>query len=73
MLYLIGVRYGQNVMVTDVTITYPVTFVVDFLCFLSQNTVVLYIQVNEKSCRLRMATCRDGERRQDWDGTILAT
>ena len=37
--------------------------------------VLSYLQVNEKTCRLRMATYRDGvnERKQDWDGTIIAT
>ena len=31
---------------------------------LSQSTVVLYIQVNEKSCRLRMGAYRDGVKRK---------
>ena len=31
---------------------------------LPQSTVVLCIQVNEKSCRLRMATYRDGVKRK---------
>ena len=43
---------------------------------ISQSTVVLCIQVNEKSCRLRMGAYRDSvkkERRQDWDGSIIVT
>ena len=31
---------------------------------LSQSTVVLCIQVNEKSCRLRMGAYRDGVKRK---------
>ena len=31
---------------------------------ISQSTVALCIQVNEKSCRLRMATYRDGVKRK---------
>ena len=36
----------------------------DLVVLVSQSTVVLCIQVNEKSCRLRMGAYRDGVKRK---------